>query len=143
MLYLDTSCLVPAYLREQTSEQVLSWLASLGHAPIAVSDWTVTEFTSAVGMKVRSGLALQEARSAVRSFRAAVAVHFACLPVRSPDFNDATSLLEQFDLGLRAGDALHLAVARNYGADHLYTFDKVMLKAATHFGVPASNPLES
>lgn len=40
--------------------------------------------------------------------------------------------------GLRAGDALHLAIAKNHGAHHVYTLDQGLVKAAIALGLPAS-----
>jgi predicted nucleic acid-binding protein len=47
--------------------------------------------------------------------------------------------LRQHKLGLRAGDALHLAIARNRRADTIYSLDKTMLKAGRGLGLPLSS----
>lgn len=49
-------------------------------------------------------------------------------------------MLGRFDLNLRAGDALHLAICRHAGAT-LLTYDRLLLGAASAFGVNALNPL--
>ncbi|MBV9287993.1 MAG: hypothetical protein JO288_09235 [Hyphomicrobiales bacterium] len=41
----------------------------------------------------------------------------------------------QFETGLRAGDALHLAVAGNRGAEAIYSLDRAMIKAGKMFGL--------
>ena len=47
----------------------------------------------------------------------------------SADYELAGSLVRDWKSGLRSGDALHLAIARNRDAT-LVTLDKAMLKAA-------------
>jgi hypothetical protein len=54
------------------------------------------------------------------------------------DFVTATDLLRDHASGLRAGDALHLAVARNRGPMPLLTLDRGLVKAAKHLGIEAS-----
>ncbi len=56
------------------------------------------------------------------------------------DFVAAARLMEQFDLGLRAGDALHVAIAQQAGAARLVTLDKVFARAATQVGLPCELP---
>jgi antitoxin (DNA-binding transcriptional repressor) of toxin-antitoxin stability system len=41
-------------------------------------------------------------------------------------------------LPLRAGDALHLAIAGNHQADAIYSLDKVMIKAGKILDLPVS-----
>ena len=41
-----------------------------------------------------------------------------------------------FDTSLRAGDALHLAIAHNLAADKIVTLDKGMLKAGKSLNLP-------
>jgi predicted nucleic acid-binding protein len=43
------------------------------------------------------------------------------------------------EVTIRAGDALHLACAREAGCSQLFTNDRQMLLAAPHFGVAAAN----
>ena len=52
------------------------------------------------------------------------------LPNRN-DFDRARHWLGRFDTGLRAGDALHLAIAKNRRADAVHTLDKPMIAAET------------
>jgi hypothetical protein len=54
------------------------------------------------------------------------------------DFVTATDLLRNPASGLRAGDALHLAVARNRGPMPLLTLDRGLVKAAKRLGIEAS-----
>jgi len=50
-------------------------------------------------------------------------------------FRAAAKFLDQHALGLRAGDALHLATASEHGAT-LYTLDQRLAEAGPVLGVP-------
>lgn len=52
----------------------------------------------------------------------------------------AQILLSRFDLNLRAGDALHLAIAQSHQLP-LVTYDKHLLNSASIIGVATINPL--
>jgi predicted nucleic acid-binding protein len=56
------------------------------------------------------------------------------LPIEGPQFRVATRLCDQFAPGLRAGDALHLAVAFDRGAT-LCSLDRRQVDAAGALGV--------
>jgi hypothetical protein len=46
--------------------------------------------------------------------------------------------LQHYAISLRAGDALHLAIAGNHGAETIYSLDKSMIKAGKMLGLPMS-----
>ena len=54
------------------------------------------------------------------------------------DFTLAKEFLGDHESGLRGGDALHLAIARNHRAEAVYSLDKTMVDAGTNLGLPAS-----
>ena len=58
------------------------------------------------------------------------------LPVKPSDFRVAAKFSEHYETGIRANDALHLAVAREYGAT-LCTLDQRLAKAGPQLGVAA------
>lgn len=49
MVYLDTSVLVPLFVPEPASINVRRWFEQQGGIVLAISDWTMTEFASALG----------------------------------------------------------------------------------------------
>ncbi len=69
-------------------------------------------------------------------FNKLVAESFIILPVTGGQFRAAAGFAVQHALGLRAGDALHLAIASEHGAT-VYTLDQWLAKAGPALGVPA------
>ena len=139
MRYFDTSFLAPLILPEATSEQVAGFLATLHGADLAVSHWTRVEFASLVSREVRmGGLDFNAARRAVSRFETMIGESFVVLLPNRDDFDRARKWLNSFETGLRAGDALHLAIAGNRGADAIYSLDKLMIAAGMTLGLPAS-----
>ena len=59
------------------------------------------------------------------------------LPDRD-DFDQAKGWFSRFETGLRAGDALHFAIASNRGAVAIHSLDKTMISAGKLPGLPAS-----
>jgi len=57
------------------------------------------------------------------------------LPVTGSQFRAAARFADQHALGLRAGDALHLAVASEHGAT-VHTLDQRLADAGPVLGVP-------
>jgi len=139
MLYLDTSFLVPYFVSEESSEKVEAYLRGLEGEELVLSAWTATEFVSALGLKVRTKqLDKPAASAALAAFREVGEQYFNWLAVSAVDFKAASAYLEKWNLGLRAGDALHLAVAKTNGVKKLLTLDERMLKAARALRIPAS-----
>ena len=135
MVYLDTSALVPLFVRESTSDQVQSALSALASREPAVSDWVLLEFNSAIAARVRSGsLGRPEGREAIRKCENLTNASFVVCTIASADIAAARLYVEYFPSGLRAADALHLAVARRLSA-RLLTMDRVQARAARRLGL--------
>lgn len=64
---------------------------------------------------------------------------FLLLPAGDRHLRAAARIVDQYALGLRGGDALHLAICADYGAT-LCTLDERLLQAAPALGVPAQAP---
>jgi predicted nucleic acid-binding protein len=144
VLYFDTSFLVPLLFREATSEKIAAFVRRLPADEFTVSHWTRVEFTSLVARQVRiGGLDVQAANTANARFEALLQETFAVLLPNAEDFGLAKRYLGQFETGLRAGDAFHLAIATNHGADAIYSLDKSFLKAGKLLGLPVSMGIRS
>lgn len=135
-LYLDTSCLPPFFTTETASARARKFFAlEAPAAPFCISHWTMAEFHSAIAQKVRMGLLTPALQSEVLSaFESLARAHFDCWPLLAADFLDAAALCDSAKLNLRAGDALHLAIARRQKAV-LVSLDTNLLKAAKAFKI--------
>ncbi len=139
MLYFDTSFLAPLILEEDTSAKVEAYIAKLPVGALCISHWTRTEFASLLAREVRMrALTEENALAAMDQFDAMVAESFQALAPGATDFDLATSYIKRFATKLRAGDALHLAIASNHGAKTFYTLDPGLLAAAKLLKVRAS-----
>ena len=139
MLYFDTSFLAPLIIPEATSGKVAAFVRRLPAEEFTVSHWTRVEFSSLIAREVRmGGLDVQAATRADARFEAMVDESFSVLLPDANDFGLAKRYLGRFETGLRAGDALHLAVANNHHALAIYSLDKTLLEAGKILELPVS-----
>jgi predicted nucleic acid-binding protein len=139
LLYFDTSFLAPLILPEATSDKVAAFVGKLSGEPFTISHWTRVEFSSLIAREVRvGGLDPRAAERADARFEAMVDASFAVLLPNANDFGLAKQYLGKFETGLRAGDALHLAIAKNHRAEFIYSLDKTLLKAGRLLDLPVS-----
>ena len=137
-LYIDTSVLVAALTNEAETVRMQEWLASQNPASLFVSDWVVTEFSSALSIKLRTGqITVTDRANALALFTRLCVESFECLPVTGQQFRTAARFSDQYALGLRAGDALHLAVCADHGV-MLCTLDRRLAEAGPHLGLRAT-----
>jgi predicted nucleic acid-binding protein len=128
--YLDTSFLVAAFTNEIKTPVVHQWLGAAPGVTLAISRWVVTEFSSAVSLKLRTGqIGAIERADAVTGFEKLWTKSLLFLPMSEAHFTSAARFADRHKLGLRAGDALHLAVCADGGAE-LLTLDRCMADAA-------------
>lgn len=134
-LYLDTSLLVAALTNEAETSHVQAWLGAQAADDLAISDWVTTEFSSALSVKLRSGQIESVHRAGVlTTFARLSADSLTVLPISASQFRMAARFVDQYALGLRAGDALHLAICADHGAT-LCTLDPRLGTAGPVLGV--------
>ena len=135
MIYADTSALVPAFIREPRSNAVLAWLESSGER-LVVSEWAITEFASAASIKVRTGqIGGAMARQAMTRFLDFAQEHCSIAAPQRAEFRRAAALSGQVALKLRAGDALHLAIAEASNVQGVLCLDETMIDGARAIGM--------
>ena len=135
--YLDTSLLVAALTNEAATERVQVWLSNQDAAHLMISDWVLTEFSSALSIKVRTGALSPDHRAlALTKMARLTKESLTILSISGRHFRTAAQFSDQYALGLRAGDALHLAIAQENGAQ-LCTLDVRLAESAKALGVAA------
>jgi len=140
MLYLDTSLLIAALTNEMETERMQHWLGRQPEDNLAISDWVATEFSSALSIKLRTGqIRVADRAAALATFTRLTIDSFIAIPVSRLDFRTAARLADQHAIGLRAGDALHLAICANHGTT-LCTLDRRLGDAGSALGIKTILP---
>lgn len=111
---------------------------------MAVSQWTRVEVFSALAREVRAkALPAGDANEAIVRFDDMVRRAFTVLLPDQADFETAARYVGRFETGLRAGDALHLAVATNRSASAIYTLDNSLISAGKILGLPVKSGIRA
>ena len=139
MVYLDTSFVAPLVIAEDSSDAVEAFVLNVKPGELATSMWTQVELSSLVSRKVRMGeLSDSQAEVVRREFDRVLGESFEMLTPTAADFAAAAKYLEIPKSGLRAGDALHLAIAANHRAKRILTLDQGFLDAGKLLKLPVS-----
>lgn len=138
MIYLDTSAAVPMFVPEPASPTIEAWFETCTE-PLVSSDLIVTEFSSALSIKVRKGeISARQAQAAWKDFDAFCKSGLRLLPVSRKAFAEAAAMARHAASGLRSDDALHLAMALEAGASGIATVDETLARNAKTKGLALS-----
>lgn len=130
MIYVDTSVLVALITNEATAPAIRDWYIRNRGKVLVTSDWTVTEFSSAVALKVRTQqLNAKQAKAVHEAFDDFADGGIRLLAISRQAFHTAAELIQKM-AGLRAGDSLHLSVASDAGAEEFATLDNLLAAKA-------------
>lgn len=137
MIYIDTSALVSVFVGEARSAAVTQWLAGQQHGNLCSGVWCVSELASALSLKTRQRQIQPDvADDAWQSFvEACDGGLMTLLAVEQDDFQFAAHLCRDSSSGLRAADALHLAIALRTQCKSLLSFDTVLNRNAIAQGL--------
>jgi predicted nucleic acid-binding protein len=139
MIYLDTSFVAPLVIAEESSEAIEATIMKVKPGELATGLWTQIELASLVARKLRMGeLSATDADAVRRECKKILDESFKMLLPTAADFATATTFLEIPKTGLRAGDAMHLAIAANHGARKIWSLDQGFIKAGKLLKLPVS-----
>ncbi len=134
MIYLDTSVLGAIFFREPGAANLVARIESQRKAKLMISAWTLTEMASIGGIKQRTGAIDAETRQqAIANFQRFASGNLVTVEIDPADFRTAAVLIES-PTALRAGDALHLAIARRLGA-RVASLDQKLCSAIKTLGL--------
>jgi predicted nucleic acid-binding protein len=135
MVYVDTSVVVALLTVEPRTPEIITWFGGLRDTP-TTSDWLLTEFSSALSIKLRTGQINEgQARQVRKEFELLAGGGLRIIPVSRDAFRQAAEMVKLHDHGLRAGDSLHLAVALELKAGHMATLDTTLAVNAKRLGI--------
>lgn len=133
MCYVDTSVIVAMLTHEPKSAVCIDWFKNQKQPPQS-SDWLITEFNSAISLKLRtSQLQADQASTILQTFETLINGGIKLLPINREIYSQAGALIGS-NPNLRAGDALHISVALGAGIKEFVTLDNNQAKAAQAIG---------
>lgn len=136
-MYLDSAYIAKFYVNERDSLAVRALIR--GADSLVSSAWALGEVTCAFHRHFREGsLSKAQCRELTHAFLEHVEEGiWTLLPVSESLWKRLVSIVSTAPAGvyLRAGDAVHLMTARDAGETELWTNDRHLLAAASHFGL--------
>jgi predicted nucleic acid-binding protein len=136
-LYFDSAYLAKCYLADPDSHRVRKLVQSA--EAIYSSALCIAEVSCALHQAVREkSIARQQASSLQQTLLEDVSIGIVQLvPISEVILRSVEAVVAKLPstVFLRAGDAIHLATAQHSGFQDVWTNDRHMLKAATHFGI--------
>ncbi len=136
-MYLDSAYIAKYYVNEPDAAAVRNLIR--GAAFVCSSSWALVEVTCVFHHHVREGsLTPAEGQQLTDIFKAHVESDlWNLIPVTSALLRRTATLVRGVpaDVPLRAGDAIHLVSALEAGEPEMWTNDRHLLAAATHFGI--------
>lgn len=133
MCYVDTSVIVAMLTHEPKSFACMDWFKNQKLPPQS-SDWLITEFNSAISLKLRTGqLQAEQASAILQTFETLINGGIKLLPINREIYSEAGALIRS-NPNLRAGDALHISVALGAGINEFVTLDNNQAKTAKAMG---------
>ena len=137
-VYVDTCVAVSLFTDDAHTARADAWLVQQ-HGPLILSTWAVTEFSSALGVQRRRGaLNAQDRLAAEAAFDGWLSSpQVRRVDIGAVDFTAARQLMRFDTVPLRAGDALHLAVAMRLGVA-VATLDDDLAAVASAAGLSIS-----
>ena len=133
-VYLDASAIIPLFLTDTFSSQVMETLRTL-RQPLIISDWAILEVSSVIVRQIRTKQLTQfEADTALTKVDLWFNKLVLTTSTTPADIATANTLVRRRNLVLRGPDAVHIAIAQRVNAN-LLTFDKGMQTAAREIGL--------
>jgi predicted nucleic acid-binding protein len=137
-IYLDTSVVASLFTTDTHSVRAAAWLPAVSNR-LALSEWTIAEFSSALAVMERAlRLPANERARAEAAFDSWVSRQRSPHPLGPGDAIAARRFILGITRPLRAAAALHLALVQRLGLS-LATFDDRMAAAAADLGIPVED----
>lgn len=134
--YIDTSAIVAAHCTEPETERVQEWLAHHSLTDLVISSWLLTEMESALSIKERRGEINTAQHRQIAKDIAVFGSRLASIEIpASTDFEVASKFCSVATSRLRAGDAIHLAIALRLKSRYMITLDDVLMENAMSNGL--------
>ena len=136
-MYLDSAYIAKYYVNEPDAPAVRKAIRRASH--LCSSSWASVEVTCVFHRHIREGsLTPEQGRELIDLFRSHVESDvWHLIPVSEPLLRRTATLIRAIpaSVPLRAGDAIHVATALEAGEPEIWTNDRHLLAAASHFGV--------